>query len=387
VSTSAADWPQFRGPDGTATSPETGLPTRWSATKGLRWKADLPGRGLSNPVIAGGRVYVTASSGYQEGRLHVLCFEPAAGKKLWERQFWSTGSTLCHSRTCMAAPTPVTDGERVFALFATGDLAALDRDGNLLWYRSLVHDYPTITNSIGMAASPILWQDVLLLPLHNLGESFVAGLDKRTGKNLWKVDRPRDMNWATPLLRSTADGPEVVFQEGGELVALDPATGRRRWAYRGEGLLDSPSPVAGGGLILLPGGVALRPGSAREKPAVAWKSPKLKTSLNSWLYYKDRVYAASAAAALHCADAATGRILWTLRVKGPFSASPVAGDGKIYLVNEEGLTTVVDPSKHGSILATNALGATILATPAIADGAIFLRSDQQLYCIGKLKEK
>jgi outer membrane protein assembly factor BamB len=383
VNSSAADWPQFRGPEGTAVSPETGLPTRWSATEGLRWKADLPGRGLSNPVIAGGRVYVTASSGYLESRLHVLCLDSASGRKLWERQFWSTGGTLCHPMTCMAAPTPVTDGERVFALFATGDLAALDRDGNLLWYRSLARDYPTITNSVGMAASPILWEDVLLLPLQNVGESFVAGLDKLTGKNRWKVDRPRDMNWATPLLRTAADGPEVIFQEGGELVALEPATGRRRWSYRGEGLLPAPSPVTGGGLIILPGGVALRPGSAKQEPSVAWTSSRLRTGLNSFLYYKDRIYAANAAAVLNCAEAASGKVLWTLRVKGPFSASPVAGDGKVYLVNEEGLATVVEAGEKGRILATNPVGETVLATPAIADGALFLRSDRHLYCIAE----
>jgi len=149
----AGDWPQYHGPRGSAVSDETGIATTWSETENIRWKADLPGRGLSNPVIAGGRVYLTASSRPQESRLHVLCFDLRSGKKLWERQFWSTGNTGCHPKTCMAAPTPATDGERVCALFATGDLTCLDKDGGLLWYRSLVGDYPTVSNQVGMAAS------------------------------------------------------------------------------------------------------------------------------------------------------------------------------------------------------------------------------------------
>ena len=139
----AGDWTQFRGSDSTGVADEKGLPVEWSATwdkdsgkatesKGFRWVADLPGRGLSNPVIAGGRVFLTACSGYQNTRLHVLCYDQANGKKLWERQYWATGGTACHPKTSMAAPTPCTDGEHVYALFATADLAALDKDGNLL---------------------------------------------------------------------------------------------------------------------------------------------------------------------------------------------------------------------------------------------------------------
>lgn len=383
VQSRAADWPQFRGPNGTAVSMETGLPTRWSQTENLRWKVDLPGRGLSNPVIADGRVYVTASSGYLESRLHVLCFELATGKKLWERQLWSTGNTTCHPKTCMAAPTPVTDGKSVYALFATGDLAALDREGNLLWYRSLVRDYPTITNQVGLASSPILWGDVLILPLDNVGESFVAGLDRRTGQNRWRIDRPKGINWTTPLLRVDRDQAEVVFLTDTDALAVDALTGKQRWVYKGEGLHSIASPIAAEGLIVLPGGVALRPGAQGKEPAVAWMSNKLRTGMNSYLHYQDRVYAVNGAGILNCADAANGNLLWSLRLKGPFSASPVAGDGKLYIVNETGTTHVIEPGeKDGRVLGTNEVGEAILATPAIADGALFLRSDKHLYCIG-----
>lgn len=375
----AADWPQFRGAGGTGVSPETGLPTRWSPTENVRWKAELPGRGVSSPIVVGGRVYLTASSGYQQRRLHVLCFDAATGAKQWERQLQATGDTLCHPKTCMAAPTPVSDGTRVCALFATGDLACLDQQGNLLWYRSLAGDYRNITNQVGMAASPILWRDVLIVPMENVGESFAAGLDKLTGQNRWKVGRPRDINWPTPLLRERSGRAEVLFQAPQELAAYDPATGRKLWAYTGEGMTAVPSLAVAEGLIVLSGGVALRPPHAsatggqerklngKEEPApqVVWKSIKLRPAYASPLYYQGRLYAINnSSILLNCADVHTGNVIWQQRVKGPFSASPVAADDKLYLVNEDGLTTVLRSGDVPQILSTNPLGEPMLATPA-----------------------
>ncbi len=146
------DWGGFRGTDGRGISEEKELPLKWSKTDGLRWKAALPGRGLSCPVVAGGRVYLTACAGASQERLLMLCFDAAGGRELWRRELRATGSTQCNGKTCMAAATPAADGRRVVALFATGDLAAFDPDGRLLWYRSLVGDYPTIGNNVGMAA-------------------------------------------------------------------------------------------------------------------------------------------------------------------------------------------------------------------------------------------
>jgi outer membrane protein assembly factor BamB len=394
----AADWAQFRGPGGTGVSADTGLATHWGPAENIRWKAELPGRGLSSPIVAGGRVYVTACSGYQERRLHLLCFDAATGAKQWERQLQATGNTLCHPKTCMAAPTPASDGARVYALFATGDLACFDRDGNLLWYRSLVSDYRDITNQVGLAASPVLWKDLLLVPMENVGESFAAGLDKLTGQNRWKVERPRDINWPTPLLLESAGRTQVLFQAPQELAAYEPATGRKLWSYSGEGMTAVPSLVAAEGLIILSGGVSLRPPepsltSVEERadkkqsdarPQVVWNSLKLRPAYSSPLYYEGLLYAVNnSGILLNCADVRTGRVIWQQRVKGPFSASPVAADNKIYLVNEDGLTTVLRPGSSPKILSTNPLGEPMLASPAIADGAIYLRSDRHLYCIGE----
>lgn len=384
----AADWPQFRGPNGAAVSDETGLPLKWSASDGLRWKVELPGRGLSSPVIAGGRLYLTACTGYKQDRLHVLCFDATSGKKLWERQLTATGGTQCHPKTTMAAPTPATDGQRVFALFATGDLAAFDKDGGLLWYRSLVSDYPTIGNNVGMAASPVLWRDVLLVPMENIGESFLAGLDAATGRNVWRAERGRDINWVTPCLFTRNGQTEVLLQSRENLTAYDARTGARRWTYQGEGLSTIPSTVTAGGLVLVPGGdlTALRPQDSGT-PDVVWKATKLRPATGTPLVYRDRVYSLGGAGVLNCADLKDGKVLWQQRLKGPFSASPIAADGKVYVVSEEGVASVVQLGDEPKVLATNTMGETILATPAISGGAIYLRSDRYLYCVGSGKSQ
>jgi outer membrane protein assembly factor BamB len=384
----AGDWPQFRGPGGTAVSDEKGLPVKWGPARGVRWKAELPGRGVSSPVVAAGRVYVTASSAYRQGRLHVLCFDAASGKKLWERQYASTGSTVCNPKTSMAGPTPVTDGRHVYALFATGDLAALDRDGNLLWYRSLARDYPDMTNQVGMAASPVLAGDTLLLPLENAGDSFALAVDVKTGKNRWRADRYRDINWVTPLVVRANGRTDVLFQTAKEITAYDPRTGKVRWSYAGDGLSSVPSPLAGeGGLIFVAGNAytALRPGPDGTTPEVVWKTNRIRPGYSTPVVSGGRVYGLTGVN-VTCVSAKDGEPVWQQRLKGPFSASPVIGDGKLYAINEQGLTTVVALGEKPKVLATNALDETILATPAISGGAIYLRSDRRLWCVGGKKE-
>ncbi|MFN4261103.1 MAG: PQQ-binding-like beta-propeller repeat protein [Gemmataceae bacterium] len=384
----ASDWLQFRGPDGQGIAHETNLPEKWSQTENVRWKVDLPGRGLSSPVIANGRVFVTACSGPTQSRLHVLCFDLATGKKLWERQFWATGSTSCHPKTNMAAPTPVSDGKYVYALFATCDLACLDADGNLQWYRALRKDYPTVSNNVGMAASPIIWNDLLIIQMENVGESFAAGIDKRTGQNRWKIDRGKIINWVTPIVVRHNGQPQLLLQSPDQMTAHDPRTGKELWSFKPEsGLATIPSSTAGDDLILVPGGelLALKPKNKGE-PEVVWTSNRLKPATATPVSYGGRIYSVNSAGVLNCAEAATGKILWQERLKGPYSASPIIADGKLYIVNEAGTTAVVQLGDEPKVLAMNDLGETILGTPSFADGAIFLRSDEHLYCIGNKQQ-
>jgi outer membrane protein assembly factor BamB len=373
----AQEWPQFRGPGGRGVSEETGLPVEWSKDRGLRWKAALPGRGLSSPVVAGGRLYVTACTGVDQERLHVLCFDPRSGTKLWERQFHATGPTQCNGKTCMAGPTPAAEAGRVFALFATCDLAALDRDGNLLWYRSLSGDYPTIGNNVGIAASPVLHGGLLFVAMENVGDSFAAALDARTGVNRWKLSRGAKINWTTPLVVEHDGRPAVVFQSPDELTAHDPGTGKTVWRVEAK-LASIPSPVAGEGLVFAPGGasVAIRGGER------AWDSTQLQSATASPSFYKGRLYAVNSAGIVICADPKDGTVLWKTRATGPHSASPVFAQDRLYLVNEKGLTTVIQLGDEPKTLAENALDDAIMASPAVAGGALYLRSDRTLYCIG-----
>jgi outer membrane protein assembly factor BamB len=375
------DWPQFRGPGGLGVSTATGMPVEWGKDKGIRWTADLPGVGLSSPVVAGGRLYLTACSGPEQERLHVLCFDAKSGARLWERRFRATGPTQCNNKTNMAAPTPAADGGRVFALFATCDLAALDRDGRLLWYRSLAGDYPTIGNNVGMAASPVLHGDTLLIAMENVGESFAAALDARSGRNVWKQARSAKINWTTPFVWTRDGRAEALFQSAEELTAYDVASGSRLWSHAGAKLSTIPSPVASAGQVFAPGGpfVALSPGDGSAKKL--WEAP-LPAATASPTVYKGRLYTVDSAGIVSCADPKDGKVLWKVRTKGPYSASPLAVEDRLYLVNEAGSTAVVALGEEGKVVAVNDLGDPMLASPAASGGALYLRSDRKLYCVG-----
>jgi outer membrane protein assembly factor BamB len=384
----AEDATQFRGPGGLGVSRETNLPTTWSATEGLRWKAALPGKGLSNPVVADGRVYVTATQAYQQKRQVVLCFDVKTGKKLWERQVWATGTTQCHPKTNMAAPTPMTDGKHVYALFATGDFVCYDRDGDLVWYRSLVGDYPTVGNNVGMASSPTLWNDLLLLCMENAGESFAVAVDKRTGENRWRIERPRGINWVSPIVSDNQGQAEVLFQSSQGIDAHDASSGKKRWSAPKQRVGAYASLTAEKGIIYAPGGdkfSAMRPAKAGEEPEILWQSIKLRPGYCSPIAHDGYVYIVAGGGVVHCADAKTGDTVWTQRLDagGAYAASPLLADGKLYVVNEAGVTTVLQAGKEAKVLAANPIGDTILASPVASDGAIFLRSDSALYCIGK----
>ena len=206
----ARDWRQFRGNDTTGVSEEASLPVKWSATENIAWKAALPGRGLSSPIIVGDRVFVTCSSGFRQDRLHVLCFSAADGSKIWERQFTATGRTMSHPKTCNAAPTPTSDGQRIFALYSSNDLVCLDLDGNLLWYRGLTFDHPNVSNSLGMASSPVVVGETLVAQVENDSESLATGVDAVTGLSRWTITRPKRANWTSAAVLGKGEGSDEI---------------------------------------------------------------------------------------------------------------------------------------------------------------------------------
>ncbi|MFO0866238.1 MAG: PQQ-binding-like beta-propeller repeat protein [Gemmataceae bacterium] len=380
----AEDAPLFRGAGGTGVSSEKNLPTTWSDKENVRWKAPLPGKGLSCPIIVGDRVFVTACTTVHQNRLHVLCFDAKSGKQLWERQFWATGGTQCHPKTNMAAPTPVSDGKRVIALFATADIFCLDLEGNLEWVRSLVGDYPTIGNNVGMAASPTVHGETLIVQMENVGESFAVGIDTVNGKNRWRHDRPRIINWATPIVVRSGKVAAVVLQTPSELTAHDVVTGKQLWSFTQTRPSTIPSATAGDGMLFVPGDkLAALKLRGDEDPEPLWMSNKLPSGYSSPTYYQGRVYAVSGRGVVNAADAKTGKIEWTHRIDANISSSPLIADGRMYITAEDGQTTVLELGNEAKVLAVNPLGETILACPVAAQGAIFLRSDKHLWCIAK----
>lgn len=385
VSLHAGDWPQFRGPHGNGISDDPDIAAKIDASA-VAWKTNLPGRGLSSPIILGNRIIVTCASGPKQDRLHVICFNAADGSKRWERQFWATGRTMCHEKTSVAAPTPASDGERVFAIFSSNDLICLDLDGNLLWLRGLTQDYPNASNSLGMSSSLTVADGVLIAMVENDTESFTAGFNTKSGVNLWKLDRPKLANWTSPVLvKGTDDTTLVALQSGKGISAVEPKTGRVVWQYT-DGASTIPSSTVSGGVLYVPsnGLTALQPASDGQSPKQLWRSSQLRPSTPSPVVVDDKVFTMNDAGVVTCGSTADGKRLWQLRLKGPFSATPVVAASRLYCVNEKGLLQVVETTgAEGTVVSEFDLGKAILSTPSIANGALYIRSDALLWKLKK----
>ncbi len=378
---SAGDWPQFRGPLGNGIAADVSVPDKIDVST-LAWKAALPGRGLSSPIIVGERIFVTCSSGPRQDRLHVICFNAADGTRRWERQFWATGRTMCHEKTAVAAPTPASDGQRIFAIFSSNDLLCLDLEGQLLWVRGLTQDYPNASNSLGMSSSLLVADGVLIAMVENDSESFTAGLDVRSGTNLWKLDRPHMANWTSPYAVRGTDGSTLaLLQSGKGLAAVEPKSGRVVWQYT-DGASTIPSGTVSDGVLYIPsrGVTALRPGPDGQSPKQLWRSGQLQPAVASPVVFRDKVYTLNNAGVLTCGLATDGTRSWQLRLKGPFSATPVVAGTFLYCVNENGLLQVVDVAgAEGRLTSEFDLKNTILSTPSIAGDALYVRSDSTLW--------
>lgn len=383
----AADWRQFRGNNADGVAPDSDVPLTFKDNENIAWKKPLSGRGLSGPIVVDGRVIVTSSSGFRQDRLHVHSYDVKTGDVQWERQFWATGRTMCHPKMCNATPTPASDGKRIFAFYSSNDLACLDLEGNLLWYRGLTHDFPNASNSLGMASSPIVAGDTLVVQVESDDESFATGLDTATGLQRWRISRPRVANWtsACVLRGKTPAEDSVLLSSSAGIEAVDPVSGKTRWKWD-KGASTIPSAVVAGDTAFIPsdGIAAVRQSTDGKTGEQVWHNNKLAPSTPSPIAYEGRIFALNRAGALTCGDIATGEVKWQLRLEGPFSSTPVAAGGHLYYVNEKGKVITVKPgAESGEIVGESELGETILCTPAIADNALYVRSDGHLWKIAK----
>ena len=380
---SAGDWLQFRGSDSSGVARDEAPPTALDAEQHIAWKTALPGRGLSCPLVIGDRVILTHASSADQSRLGVSCFSASDGKKIWSRQFWATGRTMCHKKTCVAAPTPASDGTHIYALFSSNDLICLDLDGNLKWLRGLMQDYPNASNSLGLASSPVISGNTLVVQIENDSDSFAAGIDLATGANRWKVPRPKRANWSSPIVLK---GGAVALQGSDGLNAIDAATGRELWAFAsGASTVPSSAPSPDGATIYVPsdGLTALRPTATENTPATLWQQGPLRPGTASPIAHGDKVYVINSAGVLNAAAATTGERLWRIRLEGPISGSPVIAGEHLYIAAErKGLLQCVDlRGDEGKVTGSIELEDTILGTPAVAGDALYIRSDGNLWKI------
>ena len=374
-----SDWLQFRGSDNTSVCGEKDLPLRFGPQDHLTWKVPLPGSGPSGPIVVRGRVVVTAASGPTQDRLHVLALDAASGKVLWQRQLWATGSTIHNPFGGVAANTPASDGRRIFALFSSNDLVCFDLDGNLQWLRGLSYECPMARNDVGMASSPLVVGGTVIVQVQNAGESFVAGIDTSTGQTRWRLDREQDPIWSSPtVLRGKTPADDLVLlQSRSNFTAHDPATGQVRAVYDHWCDTIASATTCDDRVFLPAAGIhALRLDRQTGKLSFLWSQPRLRGGNSSPLACDGRIYVIKDASILVCGDASDGRVVWQLRLKGPIWATPVLAGGDLYAVNQDGLVQTVR-------LGTSRIDPGVLASPAVADGAIYFRCPQTLWKISK----
>jgi outer membrane protein assembly factor BamB len=321
----------------------------------------------------------------------VAAFRTTDGRQLWEHRMDAAGKLPdVHDKRNLATPSPVTDGQRVYAWFSTGQLAAVDMNGKPVWTRHLGQEYSTFDLDWGHASSPALFRDRLILTCYQGSAAFLLALDARSGKELWKVERPKEVkSYSTPLVIETAQGPEVIVNSSESMEAFDPLTGKSLWRFMEPARFAVPMPVFHDGALYVSRGYrsgpfwAMKAGERNDVPKskLLWHVETGAPYTSSIVQHDGLLYMATEMGIVTCIDAKTGERVWRERLGGIYSASPVYGDGKIYLVGENGETLVLRAGRTPQVLAKNKLDMRVIASPAISDGRIFIRGDRHLVAI------
>ena len=401
LATLSANWPQWRGPSLDGASGETGLPTKWSTADNVAWKLALPSRSGSTPIIWDDLIFLNVADGEA---LAVWAVDRATGSPRWKAPLGG-GNTRMQKQN-MSSPSPVTDGRRVFAVTGTGVIKSFDFSGKERWARDLQKEYGAFGLNWGYASSPLLHDNALFVQvLHGMktdDPSYVLRIDAETGRTVWRVERPTRAirespdAYTTPALLRYGGRTEIVISGGDCVTGHDPATGKELWRANGLNPENNPwyrivaSPVVAADLVFVP---------SRERPLLAIRAGgrgDVTDSHRVWSFDNGpdvptpatdgrRLFIVNDRGIMFCLDAGTGKTIWGPQriAPGTYSASPVLADGKLYVVSEDGLTTVVSAGDTFEVLAENALGEYTLSSPAISNGQIFIRTDQHLWAIGQ----
>lgn len=416
------NWPQWRGPASMGISTETNLPTEWSASKNVKWKTPISGRGLSSPIVWGKKIFLTTSiegavvSGAQAPKhmdgdkevkhpdsvgadrshmLNVVCIDRDTGKILWERTAYE-GRVYDdrHRKNTYASATPTTDGKYVYAFFGSEGLFAYDFDGKLAWKAS-----PGKLSLFGMGpgTSPVLHESLVIVQCdEEAGEnSFIAAYDKKSGKQIWRTPRKIQASWTTPIIVRNAKRTELITNGNEAIISYDPMTGKELWRSKGVDSNAIATPVATSDTVFIAAGyptkiaMAIRLGSSGElkDSDIIWKFTKGIAYVPSPILYGDYLYLMTDRGIITCLNSKTGEVVYEggrVPIPATFTASPVAFDNKLLLTSEDGDTFIIKAGPKHEVLGTNSLDEPVYASPAIADGKIFLRGEKNLYCISKI---
>ena len=422
------DWPSFRGPVASGVADGFPTPEKWDATRGegVLWKAAIPGLAVSSPIVWGDRLFVTTAVSsdpnavFRHGLFgdvepsndvtphswRLLCLDKNTGKLLWDREaHQGIPKTKRHPKSSQASPTPATDGTVVVAHFGSEGLYAYDLDGKLLWKRDLGvlnagwfydPDYEW-----GHASSPIIWQDLVIVQCDIQKGSFVAAFRKSDGQPVWRTERDEIPSWPTPTVAEVAGRAELVTQATKFVRGYDPRTGEELWRLGPNSEVTTPTPIVAHGLVYVTNGYrgiqpiyAIRLGGRGDltlaqgqdsSEFLAWSKMRGGPYTPTPVVYGDQLYAVSNNGVFTSWDARSGAQLYQSRIGeqgGAYSASPVAADGKIYLAMEDGEVNVVKAGPRYQLLATNLIGEVLMATPAISEGVLYVRSMQHVFAIG-----
>ena len=415
--TSAADWPQWRGPEGQGHSDAKNLPLTWSESQNVVWRTAIPGKGWSSPVIEGAQIWMTtaieseaseeekkkrqaANTGNQplniSGRLSLraVCVDRMSGKLLHDIELLSEDSPEpIHALNSFASPSPIVENGRLYCHFGTNGTACLDtQTGKIAWTNRELR----LNHENGPGSTPMLFGDLLIIHCDGSDTQYVVALNKLTGKVVWKTPRSGTMDpnpqlkkaYGTPLVTELGGQPTVISPGADWLYAYDPESGRELWklSYGAQGFSIVPRPEIGHGMVFFSTSF-MKPEILAVKlngtPEIAWRFKKQAPNMPSPLLVGDELLVIADKGVATLLDAKSGETLWTERLGGNFCSSPLIADGRIYVGNREGQTFVLAPGKEFKLLATNTLDGQIMATPAAVDGALFVRTDKALYRLAK----
>ena len=397
----AENWPQFRGPGHQGLSNETDVPLKWSTNENIAWKREIPGASWSSPIVWEDRVFVTTATDGGEA-CHVLCIDRKSGDIVWDKEFFKQVLKRKEGRNTYATPTPATDGKRVYACFGDGSFVALNFDGTIAWTN---RDYK-FYGQHGLGTSPILYGDLLIMARDGSSEgsdaklgwqkpwdqSYILALDTQSGQERWRAKRGLSrISHGVPTIWEHDGQAELVSEAGDVVQGFDLKDGERLWSSEVIGEGKVPSVIVGDGMAFTSGGwggkesiKAFRLGGRGDlkETNLAWEQKRNMPKVPSMLYLKPYLHSVNDGGIAQCLNGQNGEEVWHQRLKGNYSASPVAAAGRIYFINDEGLTTVIAAGPEYKELASNPLGEKTQASMAISNGQVFVRTEKHLWCIG-----